>query len=123
MGDAGAGSSLSDRGTGMAGDENGRRRHLMLAQPCDEIESCHLGQVLVDDQAAVVKDRTFDQQVPRAWVGADRGSLDLEQELERIANGHIVIDDDNDGGPSAKITMFFHHPGHAEAPNGQPFTA
>src|SRR5262249_22728248 len=70
--------AIDHGGTPVTGDENRRRQDPSLPQFCDQVEACHPGHILIDDEAAAVGRICRIQQVGAACIGAHRKPLDLK---------------------------------------------
>lgn len=81
-----------------ATDQEDRQGDAAALQPRDEFQPVDPGHAVVDDEAAFVRQILVGQQRLRPWIDLDPETLDLQGELERAANGIVVIHDQNDFG-------------------------
>ena len=95
-------------GTGVAGNQDRRCHEVPGTQQRDQIEPVHSRHILVDNQAAAEVEIAGTQQLGAGRIAADRQAFDLEREFERIANGEIIVDDDNDVSGNRRSSLVFH---------------
>ena len=113
---------LPQRGTGVAGNQDRRCTEVPGTQQRDQIEPVHSRHILVDNQAAAEVEIAGTQQLSSGRIAADREAFDLEREFERIANGEIIVDDDNDVSGNRRSSLVFHRsclPSRASWPGDQ----
>lgn len=79
-----------------------------LAQQCNQVEPAYSRHFLIDDKAAAGCQLAGAQELGSGGVAMDLEALDLEREFERIANGRIVVDDE-DHNPRSPRTVFCIH--------------
>jgi len=79
-----------------------------LAQQCNQVEPAYSRHFLIDDKAAAGCQLAGAQELGSGGVAMDLEALDLEREFERIANGRIVVDDENHN-PRSPRTVFCIH--------------
>src|SRR5262245_888773 len=99
---------LAQRRTGVAGDQDCRCGDMPGAQQRNQLEPVHSRHVLVDDETAAEREVAGAQQLRPGRVAAHREALDLEREFERIANGEIIVDDDDDVAGNRRFPLVFH---------------
>ena len=78
---------------GTAGDQDRRHRDIAVAQGIDQLQAVHDGHAVVDDETAAARQIEVGQQRLRPRIEADPEAFDLERELERAADGGVVVDD------------------------------
>ena len=78
---------------GTTGDQDRRHRDIAAAQGVDQLQAVHDGHAVVDDEAAAARQIEVGQQRLRPGIEADAEAFDLECELERTADGGVVVDD------------------------------
>ena len=83
---------------GTAGDQDRRHRDIAFAQRVDQLQPVHDGHAVVDDEAAAARQILVGQQRLRSRIEADAEAFDLERELERAADGGVVVDDKDRAG-------------------------
>src|SRR6476661_1143458 len=79
-----------------------------LAQQCNQVEPAYSRHFLIDDKAAAGCQLAGTQELGSGGVAMDLEALVLEREFERIANGRIVVDDE-DHNPRSPRTVFCIH--------------
>ena len=80
---------------GTTGDQDRRHRDIAAPQGIDQFQAVHDGHAVVDDQTAAARQIEVGQQRLRPGIEADPEAFDLECELERTADGGVVVDDED----------------------------
>src|SRR6185437_3803223 len=83
------------------------------AQQLDQIKPAYSGHVLIDDETAAVRRVRCIQQLSPRGIAADRKPLDLERELQGIANRKIIIEHDHHEPRSRQFAVRSHRPARA----------
>jgi hypothetical protein len=66
-----------------------------VAQHVDQVEPAHSGHMLVDHKTAAGREIPGAKQLSAACVAANRETLDLKREFQRIANRKIIVKNDH----------------------------
>jgi hypothetical protein len=75
------------------------------SQQTDQVKSVHSRHVLVDDETPAERQIFGAQQLRCRRVDTDREAFNLERELERIANGLIIVDDHDDEARNRQFAL------------------
>jgi len=76
---------------------------------------------LVDDETVAGDKIAGTEEFVRAPIGPYREALQFQCEFERTANGQVIIDDHDDGGPLRRLRMLFRCDWlHLDAPHSAP---
>ena len=87
------------RHVAVAGDHDGRQPMARIAQPLQQFEPVHSGQVGIDQQAAFAARTIGLEECLAGRIILDGPAIFLEHAANRLAHMAVVVDDEDDGRP------------------------
>ena len=81
---------------------------MLVAQLRDQLQSAHCGHFLIDNETVAKRKIDRVQQLGSGREAVDGQALDFEREFERVADGEVIVHDDDHHGRTRRFASFFH---------------
>jgi hypothetical protein len=76
---------------------------MAIPQFRDQVQSGHAWHFMINDEAAADGKVEPTQQFGAVRIGADHKAFNLKRKFERVANGRIVVNDDDEIRPASSL--------------------